>query len=185
MKFLITTLLSIVMANSIYAQNKNEDLKVLVAYFSWSGNTREIANQIKELTNADIFEIETVKPYSTNYNKCVEEAKIEKAENARPAIKGEIKNMSQYDIVFIGYPNWWGTMPMAILTFIEKYNFNGKTLIPFCTHGGGGVQQCFKDFSKYTSSYETRDGFLCNGNSVSSAKPQVEKWLKDRAKILK
>ena len=73
MKFLITTLLSIVMANSIYAQNKNEDLKVLVAYFSWSGNTREIANQIKELTNADIFEIETVKPYSTNYNKCVEE----------------------------------------------------------------------------------------------------------------
>lgn len=184
-KILITALLTMVMTNSINAQNKSNAPKVLVAYFSWSGNTREIANQIKDLTGADLFEIETVKPYSTNYNKCVEEAKVEKADNARPAIKGKVESMDEYDIVFIGYPNWWGTMPMAILTFIESYDFKGKILVPFCTHGVGGAQQCFKDFIKHTSKDDSKEGFICNGSSVSSAKPHVEKWLKDKVKILK
>ena len=166
------------------AQNEPETPKSLVVYFSRSGNTREIANQIKEFTQADLFEIETVKPYAADYNTCVEEAKVEKAANARPAIKGKVQNLNDYDVVFIGYPNWWGTMPMAVLTFIESHDFSGKVLVPFCTHGGGGVQQCFKHFDKHASAYETRDGFVSNGSSVSSAKPRVEKWLKEKVKIL-
>ena len=173
------------MTNNIQAQNNAPAPKVLVAYFSWGGNTRVIANQIQELTGADLYQIETIKPYSTNYNTCVEEAKVEKAANARPAIKGMVENMDQYDYVFIGYPNWWGTMPMAVLTFIESYNFTGKTLIPFCTHGGGGVQQCFKDFKANTTNYQTIDGFLCNGSSVNSAQPLVERWLRERVKVIK
>ena len=186
MRFLLTALLTLtMMTHSIQAQASSDAPKVLVAYFSWGGNTRVIANQIQELTGADMYQIETVKPYSSNYNTCVEEAKVEKAANARPAIKAPVENMEQYDYIFIGYPNWWGTMPMAVLTFIESYKLTGKTLIPFCTHGGGGVQQCFKDFKTHTANYQTIDGFLCNGSSVNSAKPLVERWLRERVKVIK
>lgn len=171
------------MTLNINAQSEKSGQKALVAYFSWSGNTKEIASQISDLTKGDMFEIKTVKPYSSNYNTCVDEAKAEKEAGKRPAISGKIDNLADYDIIFIGYPNWWGTMPMAVLTFIESYDFSGKTLVPFCTHGGGGAQQCFKDFTKYTSKYESREGFLSNGSSVDRAKPHVEKWLKEKVKI--
>ena len=110
----------------------------------------------------------------------MEQAKKEKENNSRPEIIGEIKNLKEYNYVFIGYPNWWGTMPMPIYTFLENNNFEGITLIPFCTHGGGGVQQCFKDFTANTTQYTTKEGFLANGSSVHRAKPHVEKWLKEK-----
>ena len=86
--------------------------------------------------------------------------------------------MTSYDVIFIGYPNWWGTMPMPILTFLESYDFNGKVVIPFCTHGGGGEQNCFKDFVKHIGKADSKQGFLIGGGQASSARPQVESWLK-------
>ena len=135
---------------NVEAQKTSNGKKELVAYFSRSGNTKAIANHIKE-----------------------------KNDNARPELKEKVKNMEEYDIIFIGFPNWWGTMPMPILTFLESYKLEGKIVIPFCTHGGGGEQNCFKDFVKNTSKATNKKGFITSGGSASSARPQVEKWLKE------
>ena len=106
-------------------------------------------------------------------------AKKEKNDNARPELKEKVKNIEEYDIIFIGFPNWWGTMPMPILTFLESYKLEGKIVIPFCTHGGGGEQSCFRDFVKNTSKATNKKGFITSGGAASSARPQVEKWLKE------
>lgn len=161
------------------AQKDSFGKKVLIAYFSHSGNTKAIANHIKNLTGGDLFEIEVAKPYPTEYRACTEVAKKEKETNARPELKTKVKNMEEYDLLFIGYPNWWGTMPMPILTFLESYKLDGKIVIPFCTHGGGGEQNCFKDFVKNTNKAVNKKGFLTSGGMAASARQQVEKWLRE------
>ena len=110
------------------------DSKILVAYFSWGGTTQRMAEEIVRQTGADIFRIEPVVPYPTEYTPCTEVAREEKDNNARPAIAGEVENWSDYDTVFIGCPGWWGTTPMIIWTFAESYDFEGKTVVPFCTY---------------------------------------------------
>lgn len=177
--YLVGILIAIIMMTgaNVKARNTSEAKKVLVAYFSWSGNTRVIAEQIEELTGGELFEIRTVIPYPEEYRPCTEIAKKEKEMNARPELKTKIDRMEEYDVVFIGYPNWWGTAPMAVWTFLESYDFSGKTVIPFCTHGGGGEQNCFRDFVKHAEKAITRKGFITNGGKVMSARPQVEKWL--------
>ena len=155
---------------NVEAQKTSNGKKVLVAYFSRSGNTKAIASHIKELT---------AKPYPADYHTCTEVAKKEKNDNARPELKEKVKNIEEYDIIFIGFPNWWGTMPMPILTFLESYKLEGKIVIPFCTHGGGGEQSCFRDFVKNTSKATNKKGFITSGGAASSARPQVEKWLKE------
>ncbi len=123
--------------------------KVLVAFFSRAdenynvgyiekGNTQIIAEMIGEKTGGDLFHIETVTPYPADYMKCIDVAKKELNSKARPVIKGDA-NVEDYDIIFLGYPNWWGDAPMAVYTFIEKHNWQGKTVIPFCTHEGSGL----------------------------------------------
>lgn len=123
------------------AINENENAgvyfngkKVLVAYFSWGGTTQRMANQIQEITGGDIFNIEPVTPYPTEYTPCTEVALEERDTNARPAIKGTVDNWEDYDIIFIGCPVWWHTAPMIIHTFCESYDFKGKTVVPFCTY---------------------------------------------------
>lgn len=123
------------------AINENENAgvyfngkKVLVAYFSWGGTTQRMANQIQEITGGDIFNIEPVTPYPTEYTPCTEVALEERDNNARPAIKGTVDNWEDYDIIFIGCPVWWHTAPMIIHTFCESYDFKGKTVVPFCTY---------------------------------------------------
>ena len=185
LKSIVLIVLSILsITNVMNAQNK-DNKKVLIAYFSWSGNTKEIANQIQGVTGGDMFEIKRLKPYSTDYNTCVDEARLEKQQKARPAIAGKINNIDDYDIVFIGYPNWWGTLPMPVFTFMESYDFSGKTVIPFVTHGGGGSQDCFKDFEKLASKYEHKKGFICSGSVAKNAKSHVEKWVKEQTGISK
>ena len=110
--------------------------KVLVAYYSWSGNTKAVAEQIQRETGADIFFIQPQTPYPGDYRECVDIAKKEMNENARPAVANTVDNMDQYDVVFVGYPIWWGKAPMFVYTFLESYNFQGKTVVPFCTTGG-------------------------------------------------
>lgn len=108
--------------------------KTLIAYFSWGGTTQRMAQQIQDITGADMFRIEPVVPYPTEYTPCTEVAREEKDNNARPAIKGTVENWDDYDVVFIGCPVWWWTTPMIIHTFCESYDFKGKTVVPFCTY---------------------------------------------------
>lgn len=181
MKTKIVSLIVIVMTTlgmNVQAQSSSTDKKVLVAYFSRSGSTRAVANHIKDLTGGDLFEIQVAKPYPEEYHACTEVAKKEKEDNARPALQAKVDNMASYDVIFVGYPNWWGTMPMPIFTFLESYDLSGKVVIPFCTHGGGGEQNCFKDFVKHTSKAENKKGFLVSGGQAASSRPQVESWLK-------
>ena len=170
------SLLTLLMVGAIGMKAQNN--KVLVAYFSYSGNTREVANQIKELTGADLFEIKTIKPYPTEYQPCIVVAKEEMEKNARPEIKGKVDNMAQYDVIFVGGPSWWHTAPMAVLTFLESYDLKGKTVIPFCTHESkeDGI---FAAIEKATPHSTHLKGFDCFGHEVKSAKPKVEKWLKE------
>jgi flavodoxin len=122
--------------------------KILVAYFSWSGNAKALAGQIARETGGDLFEIKTVRTYSDIYNECIEEAKQEQNNNARPALSGSVSNMAQYGTVFLCYPNWWGTLPMGVFTFLEAYDFSGKTIYPLITHGGSRFGRSLDDIKK-------------------------------------
>ena len=151
--------------------------KILVAYFSHSGNTREIATQIHKRVGGDIFEIVTVKPYPKVYRECTDLAKKELESNARPQLAKDIANMASYDLVFIGYPNWWGTIPMALFTFLEKYDFAGKTIIPFCTHEGSALGHSVQDITKLAPKAKLLEGLAVRGGSVKTAQNEVAVWL--------
>jgi flavodoxin len=122
--------------------------KILVAYFSWSGNARALAGQIARETGGDLFEIKTVRTYPDTYNECITVAKQEQNDNARPALSGGVANMGQYNTVFLCYPNWWGTLPMGVFTFLEAYDFSGKTIYPLITHGGSRFGRSLEDIKK-------------------------------------
>ena len=166
-------------SNCMKVQTKETNNKILIVYYSRTGNTEAIAKHIQELTGADMFKLETVKAYPEDYRETTEVAKEEKNKNARPEIKGQVENISQYDTIFIGFPIWWGTHPMAIATFIESYNLEGKTIIPFCTHGGGGVDKGFKDIEKLTLEANHKKGLSLSGSRAAAAHSDVEKWLKE------
>ena len=103
------------------------------------GNTEIVAEFIRDAVGGDLFEIDTVKPYSTDYTTCTQEAQAELRANARPELKEYLDDLDSYDTIFVGYPNWWGTMPMAMFTFLEHYDLTGKQIIPFCTNEGSGM----------------------------------------------
>ena len=109
--------------------------KILIAYFSWSGNTRGIAQEIQRETGADIFEISPVEPYSSDYNTVLMEAQEDQHKQARPELSGHVENMDEYDTILLGYPNWWASIPIPITSFLEEYDLSGKRIIPFCSHG--------------------------------------------------
>jgi flavodoxin len=177
MNKILIALIAVFMANSMGAQAQSKG-KTLVAYFSWGGNTREIAKQIQQQTGGDLFEIKTVKPYPTDYNECVDVAKKEQQTNVRPALADTVKNFAVYDVVFVGYPNWWGTMPQALFTFLEKYDLSSKTVVPFCTHGGGRWGRSLNDLKKLCPDDATvLEGLAISGNLVRRSKDDVVKWL--------
>lgn len=150
---------------------------VLIAYFSWSGNTESLANTIHENVGGDLYEITTVTPYTDDYDELLDIAQEEQRENARPEIQNHIDNFDQYDTIFIGYPNWWSDTPMAILTFIEEYDFNGKTVIPFCTHGSGGFGNSISSITDSAKGANILDGFEISGSSVDEAGDEVVDWI--------
>lgn len=150
---------------------------ILVAYFSHSGNTQVIANQIHESVGGSIFKITTVVPYSTDYDTVVDKAKQEQKDNYRPKLATKVENMNSYDVIFVGYPDWWGTMPMAVFTFLEEYNFSGKTIIPFCTHEGSGLGRSVTDIKKLCPKSTILDGLAIRGTNVKNGKEDVSEWL--------
>lgn len=156
----------------------NGDGKVLIAFFSWGGNTKEIAEQIQSKTGADLFEIELVHTYSEDYNTVLNEAQHDKNEQARPEIKNHVKNMEQYDCVILGYPNWWASIPMPIASFLEEYDFSGKMIVPFCSHGGGRFGQSLTAIAKLAPDAVIGEGLAVNYSGGSELSHEIEQWLK-------
>ena len=135
------------LSNQTKDTNGSEN-KVLIAYFSWGGNTAGIAREIQKEMEADLFEIILETPYSSDYNTVLDQAQEDQRTAARPAIANQVQNIEQYDTILLGYPNWWASIPMPIATFLEQYDFNGKTIVPFCSHGGGRLGQSVTAITK-------------------------------------
>lgn len=167
--------------------------KSLIAYYSRKGNnytsgkivnlsvgnTAVIALKIHELTGGELFEIKTVKTYPADYTETTEVSRIELKNNARPELSDSVKDMESYNVVYLGYPNWWGTMPMALYTFLESYSFSGKTIISFCTHEGSGMGKSEKEIQRICAGSIVLKGLAIHGSSVSRADSDIKEWLKN------
>ena len=151
--------------------------KVLIAFFSWGGNTKGIAEEIQSQTGADLFEIELVHPYSNDYNTVLNEAQRDQNAQARPEIKNHVENMEQYDTIILGYPNWWASIPMPIASFLEEYDFTGKTIIPFCSHGGGRFGQSLTAITKLAPDAAMGEALSIHYSGGSSLSSDVSEWL--------
>ncbi|MFZ7101408.1 MAG: flavodoxin [Peptococcaceae bacterium] len=175
---------------------------VLIAYFTWAentvvenpdevdvdaitsasvlppGNTAKLAGWIQEATGGDLFSIITAEPYSSDYDECLDQAIEEHDADARPALTGRVKNIDDYNVVFLGYPNWWYSCPMAVLTFIEENDLSGKTIVPFCAHGTGGLAGSVRDFTAVLPDDCTvLEAFGSYRPAVDSAQPEINEWL--------
>lgn len=162
----------------------DEAKKPLVVYFSRSGNTAAIAEMIHKQVGGDLVQIKPVNPYPEDYQQTVDQAKEEQKNNARTAIDTRI-NPDDYSVIFLGYPNWWSSMPMPVWTFIEQNGLNGKTIIPFVTHGGGGIAHTVSDLKKLCPKSKILDALSISGNAARSSSAEVTKWLKDLGPIVK
>lgn len=154
-----------------------EGNKVLILYFSHSGNTRQLAKQIHGRVGGDMVELKTVVPYPQEYTAVGEQARKELESNARPQIATEISNLDEYHTVFIGFPIWGGTMPMPFFTFLEKYNLGDRNVIPFCTHEGSLFDRSESDLRRLCPQARILKGFEVRGSRVSSAQRNVDAWL--------
>ncbi len=168
--------------------NEDNKSKILITYFSragenWQvgnvekGNTAVIADYINEKVDADVFEITPVDPYPESYNETLTRVQSERDNDERPGFNGEIENFDQYDTVFLGYPIWYGGLPMIMYTFLEKYDMSGKTVIPFSTHGGSGWGSTKSELSTLCPDAEFADGFSTAGTNARSAQNAVNSWL--------
>ena len=142
-----------------------------------TGNTETAAKFIHEITGAEMFRLEPVKPYSPDYNECTQEAQQELREKARPAVKS-LPDISEYDVIYLGYPNWWGTCPMCVFTFIESQDWRGKTVKPFCTHEGSGMGRSESDLKKACEGANVMKGLAVHGADAAKSKPSIENWVK-------
>lgn len=164
---------------------------ILIAYYSrrgqnyvsgnvvnlWIGNTEIVAQKIEKLTNGEMFRIDTVRDYPIDYTACTEAAQKELRTNVRPRLMDKVDGMEQYDMVFLGYPNWWGTMPMPVFTFLESYDFAGKTIIPFCTHEGSGMGHSVSDIRRICPSATVLEGMAIRGSNAAQSDREVEKLV--------
>lgn len=151
--------------------------KALVVYFSWSGNTERVAKSIQSQTGSDIFEIVPKTPYSTDYNTVVDAAKAEQRNNARPEIKDYIPNIADYDTVYVGFPNWWGDMPMILYTFFDTYDLSGKTVALFCTSGGSGLSNTVNEVKALEPNAAVTKGLHIGSGASADPDSAVKAWL--------
>jgi flavodoxin len=178
-----------------YRKEKGEMYKMaeLIAFFSRrdenyvngmlkmldTGNTEMVAGIIKELTGANLFQIEPLQAYSRNYNECIEQAQADQKRNARPELKDYLESLDLYKVIYLGFPNYWGTMPMAVFTFLEHFDFTGKIIRPFCTHEGSGMGSSVNDIRRLCPDARMETGLAIYGGSVQKSEKDIEKWLKN------
>lgn len=141
------------------------------------GNTEIAAGMLKELTGAPTFKIEQVKPYAKKYNACIAQAQEDQKRDARPELKNYPDSINDYEVIYLGYPNYWGTMPMAVFTFLEHFDFSGKTIYPFCTHEGSGMGRSESDIKKLCRTATVKEGLALKGGSVAGAKDAIARWI--------
>ena len=165
--------------------------KTLIAFFSRAdenyfggamryvkvGNTEIVANIVKDLIPADPFKIEMKDPYSPVYMTCIEEAKKDLRAKARPELVSMPESIGEYDTVILAYPNYWGTMPMAVFTFLEAFDFTGKTILPLCTNEGSGMGGSERDIKATCPGADVKKGLSVTGSEAANSKTSVQKWL--------
>ena len=149
----------------------------LVSYFSWSGNTEQMAQMIQAETDGDLFEIEPATPYTDDYNTLLDVAQQEQADNARPELASQVENWESYDVVFVGYPDWWSDAPMLIYSFLEAYDWEGKTLVPFCTSGGSGFGRSLDKLPDSAPDATIVEGLHVSGSRVDGASEEIASWI--------
>jgi len=182
-KLIILAVAAVLLSGTqLHAQTSGK--KILVAYFSHSGNTRAVAYDICKKVDGEFFEIQTVKPYPSDYNTVVDIAKRELKADFRPELKSKLKNSGQYDVIFVGYPNWWGTYPQAIKVFLSMHDFSGKTIIPFCTHEGSELGRSVADLKKLCPKSTILEGLAIRGSAAHNSHDRIDEWLK-KLKITK
>lgn len=168
---------------SFEAEPADEDTEAtggtLIAYFSWSGNTEQMAQFIQDETGGELFTIEPAIPYTDDYDTLLDIAQQEQADNARPELASQVENWDSYEVIFVGYPDWWSDAPMLIYSFLESYDWTGKTLIPFCTSGGSGFGRSLDKLPNSTSGATILEGLHINGDSVDGAAEDVAAWIDD------
>ena len=166
-------------------------MKTLIAFYSRAdenyfggamryvkvGNTEIVSGIIKDLIDADIFKIEMAEPYSPVYMTCIDQAKQDLRQKARPELKAYPESIDEYDTIILGYPNYWGTMPMAVATFLERYDFTGKTILPLCTNEGSGMGGSERDVRRSAPGAEVKKGLSILGSAAAESTEQVRRWL--------
>jgi len=166
-------------------------MKILIAYYSRKGsnygnggvinlakgNTEIASETIRKRTGGETFRIDTVKEYPADYDETTQVAQVELRRGARPEIRGHVADMSDYAAIFLGYPNWWGTMPMAVFTFLEAYDFAGKTMLPFCTNEGSGMGHSEGDIKKLCPKAKVLKGLAIRGTGVKGAERDIADWI--------
>ncbi|MDR0548054.1 MAG: flavodoxin [Deltaproteobacteria bacterium] len=152
--------------------------RILIAYFSWSGNCKTLASAIQGVVGGDIFEIRPKVPYPTSYDTTVEIGKKEKNEGARPAIDGMVEDLSRYDVVILGYPIWWGEPPMAVYTFLESGDFAGKVIVPYCSHKGSGLSGTVEALKKKLPNSTVTPGLAVRDGEAGRSGEAIAAWLK-------
>ena len=188
---------------SVPNETISSDGKILIAYFTWAdnthvddpssvdvdastsasvlapGNTEKVVHFIQEQVGGDMFSIIVDEPYSSDYDECLDRASDELAQQTRPTIVDTVKNMDEYDVIFLGYPNWWSSCPMAIFSFIESYDLSNKTIIPFCAHGTGGLGRSIEDLQDALPHSTLLDAFGVYRPDTDSCQDDVNQWLSD------
>jgi len=151
--------------------------KILIVYYSHSGNTRQIAKQIHTSIGGDLVEIETVDQYPTDHSDILDQARKEIYAGYRPTLKTKIERVKAYTLLFLGYPNWWGTIPTPVSAFLEENDLSGKTIAPFCTHGTGGLARTVEAIEQMCPDSEVLDALGIVNNRVHEAESDVSEWL--------
>lgn len=172
-KFLFAAIIFLMMTSNMQSQNKS-----LIVYFTSTGNTEVIAKDIKEITGADIFRIEPVNAYPKEYKALINKAKDEINRGYHPKLKATVKNFNAYHTIYVGSPDWWGTIAPPVATFLASNNFNGKVIVPFMTSGGSGFGHSLSDIKKLCPHAKILKGYTCLGTQVREAKREVMEWIK-------
>lgn len=187
-------------ADSAEGQQVSEHKKILIAYFTWAenaadtsevdattsasvqlpGNVAQMAAWIQQEVGGELFSIRVEEPYPADYDACLDRAADEKAENARPKLVERVSDLSEYDVVFLGYPNWWYSAPMAVFSFLEENDLSGKSIVLFCSHGTGGLASSVKDISAVLPDNQIESNVLgVYRDDISQSQETIQNWLEE------